>query len=81
MNFRLVDYRDLSINFAMLLNPQFANKIPHEYLSTVKFNNIDKFDGNTYLYRLDMSHASAGIYMIKMGNSTIGYKTGRIIVK
>ena len=44
VNFRLVDYRDLSINFAMLLNPQFANKIPHEYLSTVKFNNIDKFD-------------------------------------
>ena len=50
-------------------------------IETIVFNNIDKFDGNTYLYRLDMSHASAGIYMIKMGNSTIGYKTGRIIVK
>ena len=49
MNFRLVDYRDLSINFAMLLNPQFANKIPHEYLSTVKFNNIDKFDDINFL--------------------------------
>ncbi len=49
VNFRLVDYRDLSINFAMLLNPQFANKIPHEYLSTVKFNNIDKFDDINFL--------------------------------
>ena len=33
----------------MLLNPQFANKIPHEYLSTVKFNNIDKFDDINFL--------------------------------
>jgi putative ABC transport system permease protein len=28
VNFRAVDYRDLSINFAMLFNPQFANNIP-----------------------------------------------------
>jgi hypothetical protein len=48
---------------------------------TIVFNNIDKLDSNTYLYKLDMSHTSAGIYLIKMGNSTIGYKTGRIIVK
>ena len=26
INFREVDYRDLSINFAMLFNPQFAKK-------------------------------------------------------
>ncbi|MDC0472794.1 ABC transporter [Pelagibacteraceae bacterium] len=37
VNFREVDYRDLSINFAMLFNPQFANNIPHEYLATAKF--------------------------------------------
>ena len=37
VNFREVNYRDLSINFAMLFNPQFANKIPHEYLATAKF--------------------------------------------
>ena len=44
VNFRAVDYRDLSINFAMLFNPQFANNIPHEYLATAKFEMIDKFD-------------------------------------
>ena len=44
VNFREVDYRDLSINFAMLFNPQFAINIPHEYLATTKFSNIDKFD-------------------------------------
>ena len=49
VNFRFVDYRDLSINFAMLLNPQFANQIPHEYLSTVKFNNIENFNDTKFL--------------------------------
>ncbi len=43
VNFREVDYRDLSINFAMLFNPRFAKKIPHEYLATAKFNS-NKFD-------------------------------------
>ena len=43
INFREVDYRDLSINFAMLFNPQFAKNIPHEYLATAKFNS-NKFD-------------------------------------
>ena len=44
VNFREVDYRDLSINFAMLFNPQFAKKIPHEYLATAKFKKPDNFD-------------------------------------
>ena len=43
INFREVDYRDLSINFAMLFNPQFAKNIPHEYLATAKFNS-NKFN-------------------------------------
>ena len=49
VNFRAVDYRDLSINFAMLFNPQFANKIPHEYLATAKFETIEKFDETSML--------------------------------
>ena len=44
VNFREVDYRDLSINFAMLFNPQFAKNVPHEYLATAKFNDMKKFD-------------------------------------
>ena len=44
VNFREVDYRDLNINFAMLFNPQFAKKIPHEYLATAKFKNPDNFN-------------------------------------
>ncbi|MDC1181479.1 ABC transporter permease [Candidatus Pelagibacter sp.] len=49
VNFRAVDYRDLSINFAMLFNPQFANNIPHEYLATAKFETIEKFDETSML--------------------------------
>jgi len=49
VNFRAVDYRDLSINFAMLFNPQFANNIPHEFLATAKFETIEKFDETSML--------------------------------
>ena len=49
VNFRAVDYRDLSINFAMLFNPQFANTIPHEYLATAKFKDQTKFKENKLL--------------------------------
>ena len=38
-NFRKVDYRDLNINFAILFNPKYASKIPHEFMATVKFKN------------------------------------------
>merc|ERR1711991_1132075 len=38
-NFRKVDYKDLNINFAILFNPKYASKIPHELMSTVKFEN------------------------------------------
>ena len=49
INFRLVNYQDLSINFAMLLNPQFAKNIPHEYLSTIKFKNTENFNEVNFL--------------------------------
>lgn len=49
VNFRLVNYRDLSINFAMLFNPQFANTIPHEYLATAKFKDVSKFNESAML--------------------------------
>jgi hypothetical protein len=84
-NSEFVIYSNDNENFTVKLTTDYSDLITFSVYDvsgkTIVFNNIDKFDGNTYLYRLDMSHASAGIYMIKMGNSTIGYKTGRIIVK
>ena len=35
-NFREVDYRDISINFAIIINKAFANKLPHEFVGTLK---------------------------------------------
>ena len=46
-NFRDVDYADFTINFAMLLNTNYANTIPHEYLATVKLfkqNNFQEYE-------------------------------------
>jgi len=37
-NFREVDYRDISINFAIIINQAFANKLPFEYVGTLKSN-------------------------------------------
>ena len=45
------------------------------------FNNIEKTNSNSFVYDLDMSYVAPGVYLIKMGNSTVGFKTGRIIVK
>ena len=47
---------------------------------TLVFNNISK-DSDKYIYDLDMSYAASGVYLVKMGNSKVGYKFGRIIVK
>ena len=62
VNFRSVDYRDLSINFAMLFNPQFANNIPHEYLATTKFKNIENFD------EISMLEVLQSLSMIKIAD-------------
>jgi putative ABC transport system permease protein len=62
ISFREVDYRDLSINFAMLFNPQFANNIPHEYLATAKFNNIKSFD------EISMLEVLPSLSMIKIAD-------------
>ena len=41
---RKVDYRDLSINFAMIINPKFAKQLPHEYIATAKFSDKKYID-------------------------------------
>ena len=51
-NFRKVDYRDLNINFAILFNPKYASKIPHEFMSTVKFENEESVNLSNLLKKL-----------------------------
>ena len=40
-----------------------------------------KTDSSSYLYNLNMSDVEAGIYLLQIGDSTVGFKTTRIIVK
>ena len=42
-NFRDVNYADFTINFAILLNTNYAQTIPHEYLATVKLSDRQSF--------------------------------------
>ena len=42
-NFRNVDYADFTINFVMMLNTNYAQSIPHEYIGTVKLSNQHNF--------------------------------------
>ena len=46
----------------------------------VVFNNISKTNGSEYVYQLDMSFASSGVYLVKMGLGR-SVKVGKIIVK
>ena len=48
---------------------------------TILSDNIIKTDSSSYLYNLNMSDVEAGIYLLKIGDSTVGFKTTRIIVK
>ena len=51
-NFRKVDYRDLNINFAILFSPEYASKIPHEFMSTVKFRDEQSVNLSNLLKKL-----------------------------
>ena len=46
----------------------------------IVFNNIEKTNAQSYVYRLDMSYASSGVYIVKLGRGNT-YEVGKIIVK
>ncbi|MCW5518348.1 T9SS type A sorting domain-containing protein [Aureitalea sp. L0-47] len=55
-------------------------RIYNQLGQTLAFNNLEK-KGDRYVYNLDMSYASAGVYFIQMGDqSSRSYKTAKIIV-
>ncbi len=66
-NLRQVNYGDLSINFAILINPSFGKTIPHEYLSTVKFKTIEKFDELSFIKTFpNISIIKISDYLVKV---------------
>ena len=74
------DNKNFTINLFTDYNERISFAVYNTLGQTLVFNNIDK-DLESYMYDLDMSYAATGVYIIKIGNSTVGYKTARIIVK
>jgi len=78
-------YSSDNYNFTIKLSTNYSDLLTFSvydvYGKIIVFNNIEKTNGLSYIYELDMSYMSAGVYLVKMGNSTVGFKTGRIIVK
>ena len=78
-------YSNDNENFTVKLNTDYSDLITFSVYDTrgrvLQSSNITKTNSLGYIYNLNMSNAEAGIYFIRLGNSTVGYKTGRIIVK
>ena len=78
-------YSNDNENFKVKLNTDYSDLITFSVYDTrgrvLKSINITKTNSLSYIYNLNMLNAEAGIYFIRLGNSNVGYKTGRIIVK
>ena len=80
--FRIIsqDNNQFNISLSTLYNDDISFSVYNVSGQVIVFNNISK-NSDKYLYDLDMSYAAAGVYLVKMGNSSIGYRVGKIIVK
>jgi len=80
--FRIIsqDNNQFNISLSTLYNEDISFSVYNISGQVIVFNNISK-NSDKYLYDLDMSYAAAGVYLVKMGNSSIGYRVGKIIVK
>ena len=80
--FRIItqDNNQFNISLSTLYNEDISFSVYNVSGQVIVFNNISK-NSDKYLYDLDMSYAAAGVYLVKMGNSSIGYRVGKIIVK
>ena len=80
--FRIIsqDNNQFNISLSTLYNKDISFSVYNVSGQVIVFNNISK-NSDKYLYDLDMSYAAAGVYLVKMGNSSIGHRVGKIIVK
>jgi len=74
------DNNQFNVSLSTTYNEDISFSVYNVSGQVIVFNNISK-NSQKYIYDLDMSYAAAGIYLVKMGNSSIGYKVGKIIVK
>ena len=81
----MIVYSTYNANFTVKLTTEYSDLITFSVYDIngkiIVFNNIEKSNNSSFIYNLDMSYAASGVYLIKMGNSTVGFKTTRILVK
>ena len=81
----MIIYSNDNENFTVKLTTDYSDLMTLSVYDVngkiIVFNNIEKTNNSSFIYKLDMSYIAAGVYLIKMGNATVGYKTARIIVK
>jgi len=80
--FRIIslDNNQFNVSLSTLYNQDISFSVYNVSGQVIVFNNISK-NSDKYLYELDMSYAAPGVYLVKMGNSFIGSRLGKIIVK
>ena len=68
-NFRKVDYADFTINFAMIFNISYAEKIPHEFIATINLpNNININESELLKIFPNISSIKVASYIEKINN-------------
>ena len=81
----MIVYSTDNENFTVKLTTEYSDLITFSVFDIngkiIVFNNIEKTNNSSFIYNLDMSYTSAGVYLIKMGNATVGYKIERIVVR
>ena len=80
--FRIIslDNNQFTVSLSTSYNKDISFSVYNVSGQVLVFNNISK-NSDKYSYELDMSYASSGVYLVKMGNSSIGYRVGKIVVK
>ena len=74
------DNNQFNVSLSTTYNEDISFSVYNVSGQVIVYNNISK-NSQKYIYDLDMSYAAAGIYLVKMGNSSIGYRVGKIVVK
>ena len=64
-NFRDVDYADFTINFVMVLNTNYGESIPHQYIATIKLSDQDNFQEYALLENFQIFLLSKFLIMLK----------------
>ena len=81
----MIVYSNDNENFTVKLTTDYSDLMTLSVYDTrgriLESRNITKTNNLSYVYNLNMSNTEAGIYFIRLGNSTVGYKTERIIVR